>query len=151
MNKKPMNTNEIFRRYWSALCAITDDGHGLDDGAVRLALHLAINDTSALSLAFDQNLQRMYEADAAQIVRMNDWLAEHAPDFYRMPGDTATAVIAALEAKDEHIRMLIQNSPLVAAQNEAAMLRQQLALEQAEVAHLVGEIETLRNIQTTGD
>ena len=95
---------------------------------VRLALHLAINDTSALSLAFDQNLQRMYEADAAQIVRMNDWLAEHAPDFYRMPGDTATAVIAALEAKDEHIRMLIQNSPLIAAQNEAAMLRQQLAL-----------------------
>lgn len=161
-----MNTDTIFKRYWSALCAITDEAHGLDDGSVRLALRMAIDDTAALAsddaalvtarneaAMLRQQLateraevrtlidelaevrqqakptieQRVAEDNAKQIIRINEWLAMNAHDFYRMPGDTATAVIAALCNRDDRIRSLL---------GEVSDLNERIALSQAEVDRL---------------
>ena len=121
-----MNTDTIFKRYWSALCAITDEAHGLDDGSVRLALRMAIDDTAA-SVKQPTIEQRVAEDNARQIIRLNEWLAFHAHDFYTMPGDTATALIGALEQRDKRIQYLL---------GQVSDLERRIALSQAEVDRL---------------
>lgn len=81
---------------------------------------IAANQDKALQNALDQvdQLRRErksqpdqphYEFLMAQIDRLNDWLAEHEPAHYCEPGDTATAVIAALdEARQETADLLAQ-------------------------------------------
>lgn len=72
-------------------------------GGIHIHLNLATPTMAptmpvpAPAQADDAPLQRMHDRLLAQIVRINDWCAEHAPDEYHYDGNTADAIIAAAD------------------------------------------------------
>lgn len=120
----------IFAKYFNGLQETNVRLGGIDEAAVRLALHLAIADALALrepalpacrvSNATDQ---RIAEWQQSQIVRLNEWLEINRTDLYfNGDFDTAQAILAALASLEER---------LTASQAIIADLR--VALRKAEV------------------
>lgn len=125
---KPGET--IFAKYFNGLRETSVRLGGIDEAAVRLAMHLAITDALALrepappachvSNATDQ---RIAEWQQSQIVRLNEWLEINRTDLYfNGDFDTAQAILAALASLEER---------LTASQAIIADLR--VALRKAEV------------------
>ena len=77
--------------------------------------------------------QRIAENNQAQIVRINEWLATAAPAQYYEPTDTATAVIAAMTAADEHIQGLLTEVSELRAKLDQA--KQGWSAAQADADH----------------
>jgi hypothetical protein len=125
---KPGET--IFAKYFNGLRETNVRLGGIDEAAVRLAMHLAITDALALrdpappachvSNATDQ---RIAEWQQSQIGRLNEWLEINRTDLYfNGDFDTAQAILAALASLEER---------LTASQAIIADLR--VALRKAEV------------------
>lgn len=68
-----------------------------------------------------------------QLIRINDWLAEHAPDEYHQPGDTADAIIAVADT----------------LRGQVAKLRTELAAAIDERNHLDGELRASQNMMNS--
>lgn len=141
---KPGET--IFAKYFNGLLETNVRLGGIDEAAVRLAMHLAITDALALrdpappachvSNATDQ---RIAEWQQSQIGRLNEWLEENHPALYHSPShDTAGAMIHLYE---EVSRELIQMKR-ADAEGHAAMLqlRAELASALADVTALGEEL-----------
>lgn len=141
---KPGET--IFAKYFNGLRETNVRLGGIDEAAVRLAMHLAITDALALrepappachvSNATDQ---RIAEWQQSQIGRLNEWLEENHPALYHSPShDTAGAMIHLYE---EVSRELIQMKR-ADAEGHAAMLqlRAELASALADVTALGEEL-----------
>lgn len=142
--EKPGET--IFAKYFNGLRETNVRLGGIDEAAVRLAMHLAITDALALrepappachvSNATDQ---RIAEWQQSQIGRLNEWLEENHPALYHSPShDTAGAMIHLYE---EVSRELIQMKR-ADAEGHAAMLqlRAELASALADVKALGEEL-----------
>lgn len=106
---KPGET--IFAKYFNGLRETSVRLGGIDEAAVRLAMHLAIADALALrepappachvSNATDQ---RIAEWQQSQIVRLNEWLEINRTDLYfNGDFDTAQAILAALASLEERL------------------------------------------------
>ena len=93
-----MIADTILHKYMRHLRYI-DQGNIVHLDAVELALRLALSELEeeiATATPAAQFTDHRYATDSAQIIRLNDWLAQHAPDTYHEPGDTADAVLAVL-------------------------------------------------------
>lgn len=156
-----MTNEDVFQKYWQAPLTVSGDVTEVSDATVALALRLAVQDAynagaevysdmadsaslnQALQNALDQvdrlreerNVQpdqRYHEYLQAQISRLNEWLAEKAPAFYRETTDTATAVLAAIDA----------------LQGVVAEYREQLAQMDADNAGLLRQVRELEAWKT---
>jgi len=143
----------IFAKYFNGLRETSVRLGGIDEAAVRLALHLAITDaygagtqvgghdllnTLAGAQAGQQQDCRAAESAIAQIGRLNEWLETNAPALYHDPNlSTAEAVLAELGDCD---RRMIEQSAAIAdlraslmdANRDAARARQELTTLIAE-------------------
>lgn len=94
----------IFAKYFNGLRETSVRLGGIDEAAVRLALHLAITDAYAAREpappachASNATEQRIAEWQRSQIVRLNEWLEINRADLYfNMNLDTAQAILSAL-------------------------------------------------------
>lgn len=87
----------IFAKYNTAIHAV--GGSVIQRETAQLALHLALEECAAQTAqqAAATVDQRLAESNAAQLARLNEWLAEHAPALYASPDDTATCVLKVME------------------------------------------------------
>lgn len=124
-----MTTDTILHKYMRHLRYI-DQGNIVHLDAVELALRLAL-DELAESIPPTPSIftDHRHATDSDQIIRLNDWLAEHAPDTYHDPGDTADATLAVLNYQRTKLAAL--NADLERLQTDAdaeiADLKAQLA------------------------
>lgn len=130
MNDLATNTNRIYHRHLKALNALLQSADAKAAGAV---LYLALDE-----LALLQPSAPTQDAEL-QLIRLNEWLAENAPNQYQEPGDTADAVISALEALDNSLTLKTGEFNRLATQHTDIANRLQAADEdvvqlQAEVA-----------------
>ena len=133
--EKPGET--IFAKYFNGLRETNVRLGGIDEAAVRLAMHLAIADALALRepaspacRVGNKTDQRTAEWQQSQIVRLNEWLEINRTDLY-FDGtlDTAQAILAALAD--------LQGN-LTTALGEAADLRAALRKAEAMAAEQPG-------------
>ena len=72
------------------------DGTDVIDTAIQTLK--VLDERNAAQAARLQDIIPCFAVEAqAQIIRINDWLSEHAPDEYHQPGDTADAIIAVAD------------------------------------------------------
>ena len=131
--------NTLFYRYWNALNECDDGDARIHTGAVRLALRLAIDEAIALSAPAQTLDQRVNEHLGSQISRLNDWLQVHEPGLYISPGDTADAVLAALDKLQTYV-----DAECADLQEEVTSARNELALLIANRDALANELLDVR-------
>lgn len=160
--KKTLNDCQIEElTYW------LDANYRLTTPEEAVAEAIRLLETNQQSQAGAAQLQRMQDRLLAQITRINDWCAEHAPDEYHSDGDTADAMIAVADtlrgqvAKLRHdmesqaveladLRLLNSQLHEYARTNqklniEISGLREQIAQMDADNARLTQELRTLRS------
>jgi hypothetical protein len=81
--------DRIYQKYISIFYEVDGGGTWIDLSAVRYALRAALREMAQPAPNPDRQ--------GGAIKRLNDWLAEHAPDEYHQPGDTADAMIMAAD------------------------------------------------------
>lgn len=134
----------IYQRYMNGIAAVADKDVSRVAG---LALHLALDELARL-------MPDAPTQDAeGQLIRLNDWLAENAPNQYQQPGDTADAVIATLEALDNSLtlktaefdRLATQHTEvanrLQAADEDVVQLQAEMAQKSRRIADLLALLE----------
>ena len=144
----------IYQKYISIFYEIDNGGTWIDLSVVRYALRAALRELGEPTLGRSK-----------EIVRLNDWLFEHAPDLAHDPHtDTAEAMIAAahqlrreLQAvqaerdhADQQCALLEQEAERLKARLEQALegqsgLVQQLAQMDADNTRLTQELAVVRS------
>lgn len=134
----------IYHRHMNALSAVsvTDDdvrlqliGFSLRLAMAEYAAELAARMAQPSAACVDQQIA---EHNAAQIERLNEWMAEYAPAEYVSPDDTATCVLRLLKelrGLSAKTSWYYQELEMVTAERDAADLR---------CAELEAEIDGLR-------
>lgn len=141
-----MNTDNIYRKYAYALKRAVSENMFNHD-VLMFALRMAISEACDVGCAQAQQPdQRVHERLQSQISRLNEWLAECSPAYYRATMDTATAileVIRDLQAVIAELKDLPDSEDLESARRELTKLiaerdglRQQLAQMDADNAGL---------------
>lgn len=126
--KKTLNDCQIEElTYW------LDANYRLTTPEEAVAEAIRLLETNQQSQAGAAQLQRNYDRLLAQLMRINDWLAEHAPDEYHQPGDTADAIIAVADR----------------LRGQVAKLRTELAAAIDERNHLDGELRASQNMMNS--
>jgi len=144
-----MNSTKLFYRYWNALDECDRVADGMQPGAVRLALRLAIDDGIAMQAGTPSQpstADRATEWQQAQISRLNEWLQVHEPGLYISPGDTADATLAALGIRDRRIAELHDDMDKLQTDVDAecADLQEELTSARNELVLLIEERDSLR-------
>ncbi len=109
-------------------------------GGIHIHLNLApptVTPEPAPKLAAPVIDQLRVQAIDGQFQRINNWLAEYAPDEYRRPGDTADAIIAAVDRLRGQVARLqamlaAADAAAYAAAEEGTRLRHDLETAIAE-------------------
>lgn len=139
-----MITDTILHKYLRHIGKITCENNGLCHiDAIEVAFRLALEELfeSIPSTPCTPSIftDHRHATDSAQIIRLNDWLAEHAPDTYHEPGDTADATLAVLNYQRTKLAAL--NADLERLQTdvdaELAELKTQLAQLDADNAAMI--------------
>lgn len=121
---------------------------GLDEAAVRLAMHLAVKEAMDGRLQPPEYTAWQREAENAckQISRLNEWLKKNQPGLYHSPShNTADAVLAALSNIQHDLDTSYARASTTAAlhKSEVDNLRNQLATAQAELASALADVKAL--------
>ena len=145
----------IYDKYANALA---DGVHELSRGnrihidAARLALRLALDELDSSipptsSISSMPLLQAGYDALAEQLIRLNNWCANHAPAALNGPGDTADVVLAVLDSyaqqidkQSEELRRIADESD---PDNRIAALKANLKTVDADNAELRSQLAQL--------
>jgi hypothetical protein len=100
-----MSMESIYWRHANAMYALSQGSPNIDVNAARMALWLALDELAALTpIAVPLPPATLQDAEG-QLLQINDWLAENAPEHYCQPGNTAETVIAVLDAMDDTIAL----------------------------------------------
>lgn len=141
-----MNTDNIYRKYAYALKRAVSENMFNHD-VLMFALRMAISEACDVGGAQAQQPdQRVHERLQSQINRLNEWLAECAPAYYRATMDTATAILEVIrdfQAVIAELKELPDSEDLESARRELTKLiaerdglRQQLAQMDSDNAGL---------------
>lgn len=157
-----MTTEAIYHKYWSALVGV-EAVMVPQDAAIALALRLAIGDAYDAGGAVAADLvaivaeqatperspadQRYAEQLQAQISRLNEWLEKYAPALYRDTTDTATAVLAVIDALQGTVAEYREQ--LVQLDADNADLTQQVAVWSASNTRLINSLTAADKVQET--
>lgn len=112
--------------------------------APSIHIHIDLADTTpAPAPPRNDSLRRQHDRLQAQIVRINDWCAEHAPDEYHSDGDTADAMIAAADRLRGRETVLSAHLATMETRLDAARLElAQAVAERDEAQQTLLDIET---------
>ena len=99
------NVDAIYVRHQRSLMAVDRA-----DDVVLFSLRLALEELSSQPIPSTPSTdQRQAERTAAQLERLNDWLAMYEPSEYAAPGDTADAVLCVLNRQRTEIAEIIDS------------------------------------------
>jgi hypothetical protein len=130
------HVERIYTRHVDALKNVLNDPRYT--GAASLALWLALDELAQLAPA--ENDAVSLDAEG-QLIDINEWLAENAPEHYCQPGNTAETVIAVLDAMDNTIALNAAAFGKLAASYD--QLAERLHTNDTDVADLVAATERM--------
>lgn len=167
-----MITVSLYHKYRTALDDIAQDSadrQHITTNAANLALLLAMQELDAAWRERCLPAQAAPRQDRQQLIRINEWLAEHAPSEYYADGDTADAIIAAADRlrgiverlrqdlataiaeRDESDGLLakladwLADKPIVGDSNEVDLAIALMSSQAAEIKRLNADLATLRS------
>jgi hypothetical protein len=167
-----MITVSLYHKYRTALDDIAQDSadrQHITTNAANLALLLAMQELDAAWRERCLPAQAAPRQDRQQFIRINEWLAEHAPSEYYADGDTADAIIAAADRlrgtverlrqdlataiaeRDESDGLLakladwLADKPIVGDSNEVDLAIALMSSQAAEIKRLNADLATLRS------
>jgi hypothetical protein len=136
-----VNAEHIYQRHSDALYAVSRGNSLIDVNAARMALWLALDELAQqLPVAVPLPPATLQDGEL-QLLQINDWLVENAPEHYCQPGNTAETVITVLDAMDNTIALNAVAFGKLAASHD--QLAERLHISDTDVADLVGTNEKL--------
>jgi hypothetical protein len=136
-----VNAEHIYQRHSDAMYAVSRGNSLIDVNAARMALWLALDELAQLLPVAVPLPPATLQDGELQLLQINDWLAENAPEHYCQPGNTAETVITVLDAMDNTIALNAAAFGKLAASYD--QLAERLHASDTDVADLVERTERM--------
>jgi hypothetical protein len=138
-----MSMESIYWRHANAMYALSLGSPNIDVNAARMALWLGLDELAQQPpIAVPLPPAGLQDAEL-QLLQINDWLAENAPEHYCQPGNTAETVITVLDAMDNTIALNAAAFGKLSASYD--QLAERLHASDTDVADLVERTERMTN------